>query len=165
MLCDILRPAGSPTVTRNNEPTGTWKWVQDPDSFAIDKKWVPDNPATMQNETYQGSTVFDVPCLARGITNTGLQGAGTTEKFSELYQNLDWIRVSLPSSTFITKRDRITNIRSKKTGQVIWKEEEIDDFPPTVFDVMGAVPSFDPFGNVMDIGVLLQRSEVQDASY
>ncbi len=165
MLCDILKPAGAPTVTDSNEPSGSYKLIQNPDSFAIERKWIPDNPATPQDDSYEGKTVLDVPCLARGITNTGLQGAGTTEKFSELYQNLDWIRLTVSSHIFITKRDRVTNIRSKKTKDVIWKEEEIDDFPPTIFDVMGVVPSFDPFGRVIDLGVLLQRSEVQDASY
>jgi len=126
MVCDIIKPAGSPTVdVVTGEVTGDWEYRQNKDSGDIEKVWVQDNPTTtLINEEFVGGIVNDVPCIAKGISTSGIQGAATTEKFSEIYENVDWIKLKLPKTTNITKRDQITNIRSKKSRVVIWEKKK-----------------------------------------
>jgi hypothetical protein len=60
----------------------------------------------------------------------------------------------------LSKRDRITNVSNAK-GEIIWKEEEIQGAPATVFIVMGVTPVVDPFGNHIENTALIQRAQVQ----
>lgn len=154
MLLDIIKISSSPEA---NVGTGKWTYVQDPDSGAIQRQWVDDDPNTVPVE---GTVVKDVPCLARGILGSGIKGVGSTESFDTVYMNVDWVRVSVPASTSITKRDRVTRIRDAD-GNVIWKESEVDGTPATVFNVMGITPVPGPFGVAMEYSVLLKRAEVQ----
>ena len=155
MRADVLKPAGAPVDTS----TGEWTWVQDPDSGAIVRDWV-DDPNTTEDES-SPTRINNVPVMARGILDGGIRVAGTTERFDEVYENVDWVKATFPKGTKITKRDRVTNIRNARTGVVIWREEEINGAPPTIFNVMGVTPITDPFSNVLEVNVLLQRAEVQ----
>jgi hypothetical protein len=98
--------------------------------------------------------------MVRGITNGGIRVAGTTQRYTALYENIDWAVMTFPKSVVLTKRDRITSI-SNSAGAVIWEEEEMDGRPPTVFMVMGSTPVIDPFGNHIENTCLLQRAQVQ----
>lgn len=158
MICDIIKPAGAPET--NADPnSGIWVYEQDPDSGAILRRWM-DDPATPQIEG-RGVLIRDVPLMARGVIDGGIRVAGTTERFSETYENVDWVKATFGKGTSITKRDQITNIRNKRTGELLWREEEITAAPATVFNVMGVTPVFDPFSRLVEYAVLLERAEVQ----
>lgn len=157
MVCDIIKPPGAP----ESSPSGTWEWRQDPDSGAIVRVWL-DDPATQSvNEARAPLVVPDVPLMARGVLTSGTQQVGSTERFSDVYENVDWVKAVFGKNTNITKRDQVTNIRTKKNNELIWKEEEMTASPPTVFNVMGVIPVMDPFSRLLEHSVLLQRAEVQ----
>src|SRR5690348_16682275 len=103
MLVDIVRPAGAPTTEG-----GHWEWVQDPDSGAMVQVWVTDNPDTSEVE---GNTIIGVRCMARPAITASIRSA---EQFSEEYLNEEWIKLTIPSNTNITLRDKVTNIRTRK---------------------------------------------------
>lgn len=160
LICDIIKPAGSPEATGTNDTT--WEYYQDPDSGAIVKRG-PDDPETPEFIEGAGTIIQDVPLAARGIIDGGIRVAGTTERFSDTYEGVDWVKATFGPKTSITRRDRITNIRQKKTGDLVWKEEEISGHPATTFNVMGVTPVLDPFSSVVEYSVLLERAEVQGA--
>lgn len=153
MLVDVLKPEGAPETL-----TGAGHWVnrQDPDSGAILRLWVAEDPDTLQVE----GGLIAVPCLFRGVIDGGIRVAGTTERFSEVYENVDWAKITFPAHINITKRDRITNVRDRN-GNIIWREEEIEGNPPTIFEVRGITPVINPFGRHVENTGLLERAEVQ----
>lgn len=139
----------------DGESTGHYEVYQDPESGAIIRKWVekdPDNPDAEE---------MIIACAARPIVNSGMKGAGTTEEWGERYVDVDWIKMSFPAHIILSKRDRITDIKSSK-GVIVWKEEEIGEAVATVFDIVGISPVTDPFGNHIENLALLRRAEVQD---
>lgn len=154
MLAKVLRQIGT---NPENQTGGHWETVQDPDSGAIERVWVPDN-----DEETPGTQELVFPCMVRGVTNGGIRVAGTTQRYSELYENIDWAMITFPKSVILTKRDRLTEISDSK-GNIIWREEEMEGSPPTVFLVMGATPVIDPFGRHVENTALLQRAQVQNA--
>lgn len=164
MRADIVKAVGSPlvTVSPSTGEVGSWEYRQNEDSGAIETFWVADDLTTIDvDETFSSAVIHDVHLIARGIMDGGIRVAGTTERFSEIYENVDWVKAVFPKNTSITKRDRVTNIRSH--GEVVWSNEEADGNVPTVFNVMGVTPVLDPFARVLELSVLLQRAEVQDA--
>ncbi len=152
MRATVLRQSGT---NPQENPGGHWETRQDPDSGAIERVWVPD-----EDSDEPGNQTLVINCMVRGVTNGGIRVAGTTQRYSELYENIDWATMTFPKSVTLTKRDRITNISNSK-GETIWTEEEMDGNPPTVFLVMGATPVVDPFGNHIENTALLQRAQVQ----
>jgi hypothetical protein len=156
MKADILRQ--NITTPNPPDPEGEWTYKQD-ESGEIIRVWQPgsDNPDTVENEA---AGLESFRCEARGIIDGGIRVAGTTERFTEIYENVDYVKISFPASVRISKRDRITNIRDPK-GNIIWKEEEQPSAPPTVFNVMGVTPVIDPFGRHIESQALLERAERQ----
>lgn len=156
MKADILRQ------TVNNDPVNTaGEWVnqQDPESGEIIRVWssvTTDDPDTPEDDVKQAT----FRCLARGIIDGGIRVAGTTERWSEAYENVDYVRIWFPAGVRISKRDQITNIRGSN-NQVIWREEEEPDSPPSVFSVTGVTPIVDPFGRHIENMALLERAEIQ----
>jgi hypothetical protein len=145
---------------------GEWVNSQDPLTGEIVRIWepfpdVPDDPATPEIDP----TVGVVPCLARGIVDGGIRVAGTTERFGDTYENIDFVKLWVPSWVRISKRDRVTNIKDK-SGHIRWLNEEFDDptdqLPPvaTVFNVNGVTPLFNAFNDMTEQFVLLERAEV-----
>lgn len=112
--------------------------------------------------------VFDsIPCIARGIVDGGIRVAGTTERFGDSYENIDYVKMWVPASVRISKRDRVTNIRDPR-GSIQWRDEEYADptnpediARATVFDVNGVTPLFNAFNRMTEQFVLLQRSSVR----
>lgn len=149
--------------TETLNQSGSYQYQQDPDSGAFIRRWVVDQDIDPVTEGNQGAQGLIIPCIARGIVDGGIRVTGTTERFTPggLYENVDFVRMSFPSNYLLTKRDKITNIRNKRTGEIIWREEEYDN-SATVFDVLGVTPILDPFGNYIENQALLQRAEVQD---
>ncbi len=161
MTADILRQ-----VTNEDNPSpideqGEWVLQQDPDSGEIIRVWhagtMVDNPATPEINESQWD---NFPCIARGIIDGGIRVAGTTERFSEIYENVDYVKISFPGHVKLSKRDRVTNIKDV-TGNIVWKEEELPDAPPTVFSVMGVTPIVDPYGHTIEATAMLERAEIQ----
>jgi hypothetical protein len=166
MTATVLKPGENVPDPINPDDYGTWVESQDPLTGEIVKVWKPfedqpDIPETDYNE-FRSSTIN---CLARGIVDGGIRVAGTTERFGDTYENIDFVKMWVPASRIITKRDRITNIKNPK-GQVVWLDEEFDDpndlTPPkaTVFNVNGVTPLFDAFNRHTENFVLLERAEV-----
>lgn len=161
MRADILKATKASEYVPPVDPDdgeGTWITTQDPDSGEIIREWKPgtgDNPETVE---YEGLKSFK--CLARGIVDGGIRVAGTTERFSETYDNADFVQMWFPAGVNITRRDRITNIRDPR-GNILWREEERMDQAPTVFSVVGVTPLIDPFGRHTESKALLERAEGQ----
>ena len=150
------------TVIRQGEygtprTSGSYQNRQNPVTFEIERVWVPvvDNPNTSVVEN------GDFPCIARGIVDGGIRVAGTTERItpSGVIESADYVRMQFGPGVNISKRDRVYNIRDKQ-GKVLWKEEEHDG-GPTVFEVLGVTPIFDPFNRMVEQHALLQRAEIQ----
>lgn len=147
MRADLLRQG-------EIQPEGTWEVVQDPESGGFNRVWVPSED--LDPNAVGRQTTFK--CTATGVLSSGLQGAGSTEKWDDIYDNVDWAKMTVPKSVPISKRDRVTNIRDRKNN-VIFKDEETPGQPATVFEVMGVTPiTFR--GSLIEQSVLLKRAEV-----
>lgn len=157
MWADVLRqaPKDDPTTTSDN---GHWVMQQDQHTGAIKRQWIAyDDPNTDIDEATAGESF---PCIARGIIAAGIRSQGTTEDFSNLYKATDVVQLRFPPDVVLSRRDRVTNIRDRY-GNIIWKEEESDDSPATVFNVQGVVPIVDAFNNHTGNFTLLERAERQ----
>ena len=148
----------------NPDDYGQWISSQDPLTKQIVRKWEPyDSPQSPSNPI----ELDEIPCIARGVVDGGIRVAGTTERFGDTYENIDFVKLWIPSSVFLTKRDRVTNIRDAMTGKVIWLDEEYssDSRPalPTIFNVNGVTPLFDAFGQHIENFVMLSRAETRAA--
>ena len=163
MRADILRQGYEDNGEfKPTDQVGEWVMQEDPDSYEIIRKW---QPVTVDDDNNSGTpnvtnTLESFNCIARGIVDGGIRVAGTTERFGQLYENVDYVKMTFPASTKISKRDRITNIRGRD-GRILWKEEEQPNEPPTVFSVTGVTPIFDPFGRHIESFALLERAERQ----
>lgn len=151
MLADIVKPGGSPEVTG----TGHWTYTQDATSGAIVRVWIDDDPNTPAVE----GNVITISCSVRGILSTGIKGAGTTQIFDQIYQNIEWVKMDFPATFNVSRHDRVIRIRDRN-GNVIWKEEESEG-QATSFSVMGVTPIVGPFGRHIENQALLKRTDVQ----
>jgi hypothetical protein len=140
---------------------GQWVTDQDPITGEVLNVWRhgdlgEDNPDTPVYE-YTPNTIS---CLVRGIVDGGIRVAGTTERFGDTYENIDYAKMWVPARVRITKRDRITNIRAKRGGHVLWLDEEyVDGTRPTIFNVNVVTPLFDAFNHHTENFVLLEKAE------
>lgn len=160
MMATLLHQGDDNGPTPDPDGYGTWIKQQDPLTGEIVRVWVPiaDDPSTSPDETV---TIGEIPCLARGIVDGGIRVAGTTERFGDIYDNIDFVKMWVPSGVVITKRDRITNIRDKG-GHLVWLDEESIANPAkaTVFNVNGATPLFNAFNDMTEWFILLERADV-----
>lgn len=151
----------------NPDEYGQWIESQDPLTGEIVRIWVPfeDNPDTPDDN--ESVTFGTIPCLARGIVDGGIRVAGTTERFGDMYENIDYVKMWVPAHVRVSKRDRITNIKDAN-GHIRWLDEEFDDpldlTPPkaTVFNVNGVTPLFNAFNVMTEQFVLLEKAEVSE---
>lgn len=158
MKADVLRQGRAETEFDPTDVSGEWVLQQNPRSGEINRVWQsnPESP-----DAPVGTPVLEsFDCTARGIIDGGIRVAGTTERFGEMYQNIDYVKITFPASVKLSKRDRVTNIRDS-SGKIIWKEEETPEAPPTVFNVMGVTPILDPFNRHIESFALLERADVQ----
>lgn len=157
-------PATGAELGNVDGQTGNYEFVQDPDSGAIERVWKPYVPPVVQDgEPIPPPTrewTFD--CIARGVVDGGIRVAGTTERWSTrgTIDTVDYVSLKFPPNVLLTRRDRVTNIRDKRTGRLLWAEEEIGG-SATVFEVNGVTPVIDPFGAHVENFALLQRVDIQ----
>jgi len=144
---------------------GEWIDSQDPLTGEVVRVWKHyDNPLTpdVNEDTLNIGTIT---CVARGIVDGGIRVAGTTERFGDTYENIDYVKMWVPASTKISKRDRVTNIKDPR-GRIVWVDEEFVDprtveVPrATVFNVNGVTPLFNAFNRHTESFVLLERATV-----
>jgi hypothetical protein len=155
---------GADPAPPQDSTAGEWATYQDPITLEVRNVWrptivVPDNPNTPEVE----QKVKTIECLARGIVSSGIRTSGTTEAFGEWYRNVDLIQMWIPAKYVITKRDRVTNIREKRNGKIIWIDEEYmgtDGPRPTIFNVTGVTPLLDPFNRHTQNLVFLERAGI-----
>lgn len=164
MKATLIRPIGPTAPAVDPSATGVWADRQDPDTGEIVRVWEAisiDNPDTPESEI--GANVIEIECMARGINEGGIRAAATTENFDDIYHNIDIINLWVPKRYRITKRDRVTNIRTKD-GTILWRDEEDENSATptkaTIFNVNGVVPNLDPFNRHIDNFCLLERAEV-----
>lgn len=151
---------------------GTWHNSQDPLTGEIVRVWEPiTNPWPGQDGIPGNADDIEVSpviqCIARGIVDGGIRVAGTTERFGDSYENIDYVKMWVPAGVRISKRDRVTNIRDPR-GNIQWRDEEFADptnptdvARATVFDVNGVTPLFNAFNRHTESFVLLQRASVR----
>lgn len=151
----ILKESGSPE-TRTE---GDYAYVQDPISGSISRTWAGTTASP-------GGILID--CAAKGFVSTGIHGQGTEAVISEKFYKRDMVRIEFSSNIHLTDKDKVTEIRYKKTGQLIWREEEREILGsgewtevPTVFNVIGVTPVIQPFVGHIENSAMLERSEVQ----
>lgn len=156
MLADVIKVSvHQPGVAGGNPDAQIM--VQDPVSGAIFYIDPTDDPNTT---VVEDGRLIGIRCLVRGVIDGGIRVAGTTERFSDTYENVDWARMTFPAGVNINKRDRITNIRDLSQN-ILWREEEVPGGMATTFNVMGVTPIINPFGKHTENVALLQRAEVQ----
>lgn len=156
MKADVLRWEGITTGDADDTTEGAWDTYQDPITGEIMNTWVPGTAGTTDSPP---EDIRTINCLARGIVDGGIRVAGTTERFGDTYENIDYVKLWTPPKTKLSKRDRITNIRNKKNGQVLWLDEEgLDPAKPTVFNVQSVTPLFDAFNAHVENYILLERA-------
>ena len=136
-------------------PEGHWEDRQDPDSGAIIRVWVTDDP-NIDNE--YGTETFS--CMARGFVSGGVNGNGAVESWSNNgeYTNMNVLRLNFPASVQLSQRDRVTNITDRR-GNAVYVED--DGVTPTIYDVQAVTPVLDAFGMLIEKTALLSRSENQ----
>ena len=151
---------------------GSWVRSQDPLTHEIVRVWEPASDIFPGADGDVGtsddiSVTRSIQCIARGIVDGGIRVAGTTERFGDSYENIDYVKMWVPAGVRISKRDRVTNIRDPR-GRIMWRDEEFanplnpDDIAKaTVFNVNGVTPLFNAFNGHTESFVLLQRASVR----
>lgn len=103
-----------------------------------------------------------IPCKALAIKDKGGKGTGDDKKYDSgkngYSENLD---VKLQSPTRLSKRSRVTGIKSSD-GQSLFVESEKYDLQDTIFDIISNHPVLDPFGKVAYYEINLRRAQVQN---
>lgn len=148
-ICDVIKPLG-----QSEGSQGTWPPYQDEESGAIIQNY---SPPTNDAPSH---IVHDVPLFAEAVLEGGIRVTGVGERFTQVYDATDFVKAQFPASADVTRRDRITNIRNKRTGVVAWVEEEIPGRPPTEFNVNGLAPVHF-MGKLIEYDALLERAQVQ----
>ena len=142
---------------------GHWETVQDPDTNAITRIWIEDVAVPQRPGTSVDSALavnrFDIECEVRGFQRASYRNSANSEAFTKGdYTILEIIQINFPAKYVLNHRQLITNIRNH-SRQILWLEEETGQ--PTVFDVAGVTPTFDPFGRHVDNMAVLRRSAIQ----
>lgn len=167
----------SATILHQNDPYvpegdidldiyGEWVKSQDPLTGDIVRVWKPYEDDVDTPEIDESVTFGNIRCVARGIVDGGIRVAGTTERFGDTYENIDYVKMWVPANIIISKRDRVTNIKDA-IGRIRWLDEEFVDprtaeVPKaTVFNVNGVTPLFNAFNVMTEQFILLERATVR----
>lgn len=139
---------------------GSYERRQDEDSGQIYNVFMPGAPP----KPGQASTgQFEIDLFARGFTDLGFRSSANLESYIKGQYNIReviecfWSPGTLNDN--IGRQALVTNIRDKRTGRVLWTEQ--DTGVPTTFQVQGVTPLFDPFGRMREWISVLTRAEIQ----
>lgn len=115
----------------------------------IQRVWDRQNPIVVQN-------------LTEGVLVRGVRGGAVGENWSKDYEPEERAKMFIATNVidkdpinpiFLTRRFRVSNIRDRATGQVLWLN---DDNSPLEFNIEGIIPINDPFGKIVEYEVLLR---------
>lgn len=139
---------------------GTYERYQDPDSGEILQRFIP-AVAPVAPGTRLYNNEYDIPCYARGYTDLGFRSSANREVILKGdYTAFEAIEFTYPGRyNKLTRQSYITKIVDTKTRQVMWEEEETGE--PTVFQVQGMTPVYDPFGKLREWTGVVVRAEIQ----
>lgn len=122
--------------------------LQDPETGALKKDW---------------QYVRTIPCSAKGVISNSISTRSSDRQVMDnRYQNEQYVQ--LRTLEKIDLRNKIANIRNKN-DQTIWSELNYPTETPTVFEVVGATPVLDPFGNILAYNSIIKRSENQTIEF
>jgi hypothetical protein len=145
--------------------SGHWETQQDDITGGIKRVWQEDAAIATPTKKRLGTdwrvdvNRFDIECYVRGFPEVGFRSSANTENFQDgKYGLFEIIQMNFPAKYVLNRRQFITNIRSRN-DVVLWLEEETGQ--PTVFEVQGVTPTFDPFGRHIDNLTVLKRSDIQ----
>lgn len=145
---------------------GHWETVQDEITGALNRVWIEDAaPVIPPKSQVPGTTTkvnvqrFDITCYVRGFPEVGFRSSANTESWEDgIHKAMESIQMYYPAKFVLNRRQFVTNIRGR-TDRILWLEEETGQ--PTVFEVQGVTPTFDPFGRHIDNLAVLKRADIQ----
>lgn len=145
---------------------GHWEVVQDDDTGGVKRIWVDgpvSTPAGYRRADFQsnklGPAKYTIECAVRGFTEVGFRSSANTESFLDgSYRPFEVVEMTYPAKYTLSRRQLVTDIGTKG-GKPLWVEADTGN--PTVFEVQGVTPTFDPFGKHIDNLTVLRRSDVQ----
>lgn len=115
----------------------------------ITRAWDKQNFYTIQNRS-------------EGIQTKGIVSLGSTEKWSESYEPVEFVKMYIGSNVVdddekgpvvINRTFRVSNIRDRVTGDMLWLNDNRD---PIEFNVIGVTPVQDPFGRNVEFEITLK---------
>lgn len=147
--------------SNGSQAGGHWQVAQDPDTNEITRVWVDDASIPPRPGQSWDAAVnkFDIECLVSGFTNAGFLSTPNSQSFDNgRYIPSEIVSISFPKNYILNRSQYITSIR-KTDETVLWMEEETG--LPTVFEIQGVTPVFDPFGRHTENTAILRRSPIQ----
>lgn len=100
-----------------------------------------------------------IQCIITPFKSNSFSRQGIGQTFAETYQSFDYLKMTSPYN--IPASYQITNIINVDTGQLIYKEMDLQGNPGTWYNTSGSSPIIDPFGIIKEYDTLLARAESQ----
>lgn len=118
-------------------------------SGQIVRRWNREDPYIIQNRT-------------DGIIVRGFTSVASTEKWGKDYEPVEYAKMYVSTISVdddekgpvtINRTFRVSNIRDRVSGEILWLNEARD---PIEFHVLGVTPIQDPFGRNVEYEILLK---------
>ena len=100
-----------------------------------------------------------IPCKIEPIKLSGTGMKTDNKVFNDTY--VEQLQLKMKSPELMSKRWRVSSIRSNDGKQVFIEFDKIDQ-PDTIFEVISSHAVLDPFGKISYYETVLQRVSVQD---
>lgn len=100
-----------------------------------------------------------IDCIVMPFQSKSFTRQGVGETFGNTYNSFVYLKMN--SRYNIAPSAQIADIRSKLTGELVFREMDLKNNPGTWFNTAGSSPSIDPFGAVTEYQTLLARAESQ----
>lgn len=150
--------------------TGHFVRKQDPDTGEMTYVWVffrDQDGDGEKDPAPENDREYNISCQAKAFTDTGYRSASNTEEFDKgIYRVYEYVEMRFAPNINLSRRDAVTAIRDKRTGKLLWAEEDVEiaedgAYPATSFDVIGVNPVVDPFGMHIENVTVLKRAPGQ----
>jgi len=126
--------------------TGHWVSEQDELTGEIIDKWVEAQPQPGGTPSQSGT----IDCY--------VSATAYKERFGEQYTSIETLVMRFNKDVVLSQSDQVTRITDKRSGEVLWVEEEMDKengvYRPTTFNVDGQTILNGPFGPVAKLAIL-----------